>query len=86
MSPSHGPFEPFLTASYGLGYPGSARLGLRLQAELFTSLTRALMCLGVWSRLGYVRNSDIRAVVVLPEVPANTREGNLAAGWDSILD
>ena len=35
---SRGPFEPFLTASYGSGYPGSAWLGLRLQAELFTSL------------------------------------------------
>lgn len=57
-----------------------------LRSRLSVQSTRALMCLGVWSRLGYVRNSDIRAVVVLPEVPANTREGNLAAGWDSILD
>jgi len=57
-----------------------------LCSRLSVQSTRALMCLGVWSRLGYVRNSDIRAVVVLPEVPANTRKGNLAAGWDSILN
>jgi hypothetical protein len=56
-----------------------------LRSRLSVQSTRALMCLGVWSCLGYVRNSDIRAVVVLPEVPANTKEGNLATGWDSIL-
>ena len=41
-SPSRGPSEPFLTASHGSGYRGSAWLGLRLQAELFTSLARLL--------------------------------------------
>jgi hypothetical protein len=29
---------------------------------------RALMCLGCWSRLGYVEDSDIHAAAVLPEV------------------
>ena len=29
---------------------------------------RALMCLGCWSRLGYVKDSDIHAAAVLPEV------------------
>lgn len=44
------------------------------------------MCLGVWSRLGYVNDNDIKAVVLLPEVPANTKEDDLEVGWDSILD
>ncbi|KAF8810408.1 hypothetical protein BYT27DRAFT_7092030, partial [Phlegmacium glaucopus] len=48
--------------------------------------TWALMCLGVWSRMGYVKDSDIRAVVVLPEIPANAKEEDLAVGWDAILD
>ena len=42
------------------------------------------MCLGVWSRLGYVKDSDIKTVVVLPEVPADEDEEELAVGWDSI--
>lgn len=32
------------------------------------------MCLGIWSRLGYVKDSDIKAVVALPGVPANAKE------------
>jgi hypothetical protein len=37
--------EPFLTASHGLGYPGSAGVGLRLQAELLTSLITVPTCM-----------------------------------------
>ena len=44
------------------------------------------MCLSIWSRLGYVKDSDIKAAVVLPGVPANGREDVLAVGWDSIID
>ena len=44
------------------------------------------MCLGVWSHLGYVNDNDIKAVVLLLEVPANTKEDDLEVGWDSILD
>ena len=44
------------------------------------------MCLGVWSRLGYLKDSDIKAVVALPEVPANEKEDILAVGWDAIID
>lgn len=57
-----------------------------LRSRLSVQSTRALMCLGIWSHLGYVHNSDINAVVVLPGVPANTKEETLAVGWDAILD
>ncbi|KIM35199.1 hypothetical protein M413DRAFT_45954, partial [Hebeloma cylindrosporum] len=30
----------------------------------------ALMCLGVWSLLGFVKDSDVKAVVILPELRA----------------
>jgi hypothetical protein len=43
------------------------------------------MCLGVWSLLGYVRDSDVKAVVVLPEFQADEEEGELNVGWDRIL-
>jgi hypothetical protein len=52
--------------------------------RLSVQSTRALMCLGVWSILGFVKNSDIKAVVVLPGVPADEREDALAHGWDAI--
>jgi len=44
------------------------------------------MCVGIWSLLGYVKDSDIKAVVMmLPEVPADTKEDILVPGWDSIV-
>ncbi|KIM40437.1 hypothetical protein M413DRAFT_72935, partial [Hebeloma cylindrosporum] len=56
-----------------------------IRNRLSVQSTRALMCLGVWSRLGYVKDSDIKAVVTLPEVPANEREDCLVSGWDMVL-
>jgi hypothetical protein len=43
-SPSRGLSELFPMASNGLGYRGSARLSLQLQAELFTSLGLSSSC------------------------------------------
>lgn len=56
-----------------------------LRSRLSVQSTRALMCLGAWSALGYVDNSDLRAVTILPAVPPNRREPGLAEGWDAIL-
>jgi hypothetical protein len=55
-----------------------------LRSRLSVQSTRALMCLGVWSRLGYVNDSDIEAVIALPGVPANEKEEALPVGWDAI--
>jgi hypothetical protein len=35
--------------------------------------------------MGYVRDSDLRAVTILAAVPRNTREPVLAEGWDAIM-
>jgi len=43
------------------------------------------MCLGVWSILGYVKDSDVKAVVALPELCADEEEGELELDWDKIL-
>jgi hypothetical protein len=40
------------------------------------------MCLGHWSRLGYVKDKDVLAVTVLPEVEGD--EDELRDGWDAI--
>jgi hypothetical protein len=55
-----------------------------VHSRLSVQSTHASMCLGIWSRLGYVKDSDIKAVVVLPEVPVDEEEEELAVGWDSI--
>ena len=46
--------------------------------------TRALMCLGVWSLLGYVRDNDIKAVTALEELVREERMEELATDWDAI--
>ena len=43
------------------------------------------MCLGIWSILGYVKDSDVKAVVTLPELRADEEEGELELDWDKIL-
>ena len=42
---------------------------------------RALLC-GVWSLMGYVKDEDVKAAAVLPEV--NGEEEELATDWDSL--
>ncbi|KAF8814885.1 hypothetical protein BYT27DRAFT_7081301, partial [Phlegmacium glaucopus] len=46
--------------------------------------TRALMCLGVWSLMGYVDDSDVKAVTILPDVKAD-KEDILEEDWDMII-
>ena len=44
------------------------------------------MCLGVWSKLGFITDSDIKAtVVVLPELTGDEEE-ELGINWDRISD
>jgi hypothetical protein len=43
------------------------------------------MCLGAWSLRGFVKDSDIKAVTVLPEVAPNTTEDELSLDWDAIV-
>jgi hypothetical protein len=42
----------------------------------------ALMCLGNWSKLAYVRDQDILVVIMLPDVEGD--EEDLQDGWDTI--
>jgi hypothetical protein len=46
--------------------------------------TRALLCLGVWSLMGYVKDEDVRAAAVLPEVDGEEEE--LPMDWDSLTN
>lgn len=53
-----------------------------VRSRLSVQSTRALMCLGIWSKMGYVKDSDIKAVVINPELKGE--EGELAEDWDVI--
>ena len=50
---------------------------------LCVQLTRALLCLGVWSRMDYVGDKDVKAAIVLPEVGLD-EEDILSDDWDAI--
>lgn len=53
-----------------------------LRNRLSVQSTRALICLGAWSRMGLVQDTDASSVAVLPEVEGE--EEALADGWDAI--
>ena len=54
-------------------------------SRLSVQSTRALMCLEVWSKLGYVTDSDVKAVVLtLPEINESDDENELDINWDRI--
>jgi len=53
-----------------------------VRSRLSVQSTRALLCLGVWSTMGYVRDSDILSAAVLPEV--NGEEEDLDNDWDAM--
>jgi hypothetical protein len=55
-----------------------------IRNRLSVQSTRALMCLGVWSLQGYVRDSDINEVTALEELVGEERMSELSADWDII--
>ncbi|KAF5324406.1 hypothetical protein D9619_011183 [Psilocybe cf. subviscida] len=52
---------------------------------LSAQTVRATMCVGAWSKAGYVRSDDITAVVMRDEVPEGEKEEPLANDWDRIV-
>jgi hypothetical protein len=52
------------------------RNGLSVQS------TRALMCLGAWSKMGFVKDKDVMEVARLPDVKGS--EAELDSDWDNI--
>lgn len=56
-----------------------------LRNRLSAESTRALICLGVWSKLGYVRDSDVRAETLQPVIEGEETSDELIDGWDDII-
>ena len=46
--------------------------------------TRALLCLGAWSKAGYVKTSDLRKTAQLPELDGDAYDFEMDDGWDAI--
>lgn len=53
-----------------------------MRSRLSVQSTRALLCLGVWSTLGYVKDSDVLSAAVLPDVVGE--EEDLDCNWDAM--
>ena len=53
-----------------------------VRSRLSVQSTRALMCVGAWSLLGFVKDVDVRAATALPEIEGE--EGELDVNWDAI--
>jgi hypothetical protein len=45
---------------------------------------QALLCVGVWSLMGHIKDKDVRPITMLPEVDSNEEEPELAFDWDAI--
>jgi len=54
-----------------------------LRNRLSVQSTQALMCLGAWSLMGYVQDSDVKAVTMLPDLEDDEEEP-LEENWDVI--
>ena len=43
------------------------------------------MCLGVWSTMGYVSDSDVKAITTLPDLKEGKEEQPFDDKWDAII-
>ena len=44
-----------------------------------------LMCLGAWSVLGFVKDSNVKSVTLLPDLKDGEEEAGLEEDWDMVL-
>jgi len=55
-----------------------------VRSRLSVQSTRALLCLGAWSRMGLVKDKDILQAARLPEIDGC--EAELEDDWDCVLE
>ena len=55
-----------------------------VRSGLSSQSTRALLCLGLWSGLGLIKDKDVQIISCLADVVGDDRE--MPEGWDAIPD
>ena len=55
-----------------------------LRSRLSVQSTRAVLCLGSWSKMGLIKDSDVLAITRMPELGLD-EEDKLEDGWDDII-
>jgi hypothetical protein len=53
-----------------------------VRSRLSVQSTRALLCLGGWSKMGLVEDDDVKSAARLPEVDGEEEE--LSLDWDAL--
>ena len=56
------------------------------RSRLSAQTTRCLLCLGSWSPIGLIKDTDIRASATLPELDGEEPDVEMPVGWDNIVD
>jgi hAT family C-terminal dimerisation region len=56
-----------------------------VRSRLSAQTTRAILCLGSWSLQGFVKDSDARAIAMLPDVEGDDLDFEMEEGWDKIV-
>lgn len=56
------------------------------RSRLSAQTTCCLLCLGSWSTLGLIKDTDIKASATLPELDGDEIDVEMPAGWDNIVD
>jgi hypothetical protein len=77
-------FQPHLSTSREFS---CGRLVLsHVRSCMTAQTTRAILCLGNWSRLGLVKSDDVRAAAALLDVEGMDSDYEMEEGWDQITD
>jgi hypothetical protein len=53
-----------------------------VRSQMSSRTTRALLCVGIWSQLGLVRDNNVKAVTMLNDIDG--KEDQLVDSWDAI--
>jgi len=56
------------------------------RSRLSAQTVHSLLCLGTWSGLGIVRDTDIKASSKLPDLDGDKSDFEMPSGWDAIAD
>ena len=59
---------------------------LHTRSALSAASTCAVLCLGQWSLLGFIKDHDLEVVAKLPELEGDESDGEFDESWGNITD